>query len=228
MNTPATVQEATIMLRPQGDACAAVTDEGQWLLLTPLNFAPGYDARFLKRWDRVRFVGDAKRTDARPEMRHVAARSMTVVRESKPQEQQHLLEMLTHCSLQIAEAQGLTLALLKPKAAKLHVEKKKTGAATTRNFGYHFLYSYQCDDGEFKTPYRDSEMDAMLDNLSKSYGEAKTVARIMQVYGKEYPGRGMLFVMGRESPREPWIICGVVVTDEAVGGVDLSSLDLVC
>ena len=213
--------------------CAGVTPEGEWLRLSPVSFRSPVEAMRYKRWDRVKFRAQATE-DARPESLRVATHSMEIVGEVPHSKRRSMFDRLVVHSLAEAEARGATLALIRPRELKLTVRRKTpeeiaaeqaayeqlAGAIATdalkpqKPFPFKFNYNYKTNDGAFEATYQDWEMGETLGNLSKSFGEAKTMSRMMQVYGKDYPNKGVAFVMGRSSASDSWNIHALICMDE--------------
>lgn len=249
------IPEAVILLRsaieprkPLAEAiyCAGVTPEGEWVRLSPLSFHRGQSARQLKRWDHVRFAVQQSATDGRPESRVVAKQSLAIVGECPPKHRQGLLAPLLVKSLADAVVHGHTLALVEPQAAQFVVQRAapadhakeiaahqklvEAGQAESDHapFPYRFSYKFTLQGTAAEASYQDVALNATLASLTKSYGEAQTVSRIMQLYGKTYPQQGMYFVMSRASIKaEQWVINEVITFDEVAVVPDLE-YNLVC
>lgn len=241
MNTLPDEAEAIVLVRSgsevrkQGEAtyCAGILPNGNWVRLSPLSFRDSAEAAQLKRWDRVRFRWRAAENDSRVESCTVQPHTMAIVGGLTQDERSDVVLPLETNSLKYAVQQGKTLVLVRPKEPKFMTQRKTQAQLDAehrdgaKNFPYRFSYKFSTDDGEYEAAYHDAEMNVTLANLSKSFGEAQTVSRILHVYGKEMPRKGMLFVMTRSAqPNDTWQICGILGLDE-VESADLRNLNLV-
>jgi len=80
---------------------------------------------------------------------------------------------------------------------------------------YWFKYRYRTDDGERHGKCQDWEIETTYFKWSKLYGCKEALAKIQQVFGEEYPEKGMRLAIGTHS-RYPdtWLINGVVRLNE--------------
>lgn len=214
--SPAQLEEAIILLRQgrQGaeEFCAGVTDKGEWVRLTPLSFHRGQSAKHLKRWDRVRFTAKETRGDTRLVVPH----SITIIGECPAKQRAELLDKVKVTGL--AAAAQRTLVLLQPKEAQMAIRKKTDAElkSDTDPFAYHFSYRFVTDDGPGDAAYHDKEMDATLTRLTKSFGEAGAVSRLIKTYGREYLQQGVYFIMTRETASAAWQIAAVMSRNEVM------------
>ena len=63
---------------------------------------------------------------------------------------------------------------------------------------------------------QDWETDAAFYNWSHHYGEQAALNHMQQVFGEDYPKKGMVLAMGTHSqyPDNPWLINGIIRLDE--------------
>jgi len=80
---------------------------------------------------------------------------------------------------------------------------------------YRFKYRYESEDGSREGTCQDWEIEATFYKWSKAYGESQALDRMDEVFGQEYPKKGMLLAMGTHS-RHPntWLINGIIRLDE--------------
>ncbi len=134
--------------------------------------------------------------------------------------------------------EGKTLALLRPRDLKFSIDRKSQAvlkeekekfqalAAQADMFNstplipyepcpYVFKYSYVTDDGEREGTCQDWETDAAFYNWSHHYGEQAALKHMQQVFGVDYPAKGMVFAMGTHSQYpDTWLINGIIRLDE--------------
>jgi hypothetical protein len=134
--------------------------------------------------------------------------------------------------------QGKTLALLRPKSAtfiienkpasKIAEERERFQAFTAQKDLFNskdliplepcpflFKYKYETDDGQREGTCQDWETDATFFNWRRQYGEKHALERMQQVFGVDYPAKGMVFAMGTHSQYpDTWLINGIVRLDE--------------
>lgn len=141
-------------------------------------------------------------------------------------------------SLATERARNRSLALLKPKDIRFVIERKsdskmaeesaefdqmrkqqdmfnQTEAVPYSPCPYQFKYTYLTDDGKRNGTCQDWEIEATFFKWRKLYSESSALTRIQEVFGAEYPEKGMLFAMGTHS-RYPdvWLINGVLRFDD--------------
>jgi hypothetical protein len=72
------------------------------------------------------------------------------------------------------------------------------------------------DDGAREGTYQDWEIDATFSKWCRLYGPDETIAKMIQVFGADYPSKGMLLAMGTHSLYpETWLINGVIRLDDS-------------
>jgi hypothetical protein len=57
-------------------------------------------------------------------------------------------------------------------------------------------HGYATDDGEREGTCQDWETDAAFYNWSRHYGEPAALKNMQQVFGEDYPKKGMVLAMG--------------------------------
>lgn len=218
--------------------CAGVNDKGEWLRLYPVSFRTLDQARQFRRWDRVRFRWKKAQDDPRPESLRVDHQSIEIIGELKQKERLNFLSRLEVTSINKVKAEGKSFALLRPRNPKFLIEKKspaelkdeeekfKAIAAQADMFNstplipfepcpYKFRYSYVTDDGEREGTCQDWETDATFYNWSRHYGEQTALKHMQQVFGEDYPAKGMVLAMGTHSLYpDTWLINGIIRLDE--------------
>ena len=212
-----------------------VTDAGEWLRLYPFTFqTDALGQRRFKRWDKIRFTPRAASDDKRLESVRIVPESVQNLGDMPYSKRREFISALETTNLQAAMEEGKTVVLLRPRKMMLHV-REKTGddfatdrqtleaveklqgpsAAPPKFYPFKFTYHFWTDEGNYESDYRDWDMHATFDNLSKSYGEAQAVARVIQLWGKEYLRKGVLFIMSRSSEALPyWNINGIISVEE--------------
>jgi hypothetical protein len=218
--------------------CAGVTPTGEWLRLYPVTFRKLDDVRQFARWDRIRFKWKKPKDDPRPESMRVDQQSIEIIGEMPKNERQRLLTPLEVTSLNAVRDQGKSLALLRPQKPQFVIEQKSADEIAQENANYEsiakqpdmfdtkalvplkpcpfrFKYKYKTDDGDREGTCQDWETDATFFNWRKHYGEEQALQQMKQVFGEEYPKRGMVFAMGTHSLYpDTWLINGIIRMDE--------------
>lgn len=218
--------------------CAGVGLDGKWLRLYPVSFRSLDDGQKFGRWDRIRFHWKLPTDDSRVESRRVDQDSITIVGQLKKPERQNFLGSLITTSLAKERAAKRSLALLKANILGFNFEKRTDAeiakeqerfdnlhaqqslfhtktAIPYRPCPYHFKYKYEIDDGKREGTCQDWEIEATYFKWTREYGETAALSRMQQVFGEEYPTKGMLLAMGTHSQYpETWLINGVIRLDE--------------
>lgn len=222
--------------------CCAATDlHGNWLRLYPVSFRSLTDGQKFARWDRIKFKWRLPTDDARKESRRVDQDSLEIVGELKKSERQRFLSKLIVESLDQERESGRSLALLKAEILEFKIEKKHVEEISSerRRFekfrkqkdlfnseaiipyeprAYRFRYRYETADGFRGGTCQDWEIEATFYNWSRYLGsEEAALKRMQEVFGDEYPAKGMLLAMGTHSQYpDTWLINGVVRLDDVV------------
>jgi hypothetical protein len=218
--------------------CAGVGLDGKWLRLYPVSFRSLDDGQKFGRWDRIRFRWKLPSDDSRVESRRVDQDSITISGQLKKSERQPFLGSLIVTGLNKERAEGRSLALLKAKITGFRFEKRTDAEiakeqdrfdnlrAQQNLFGvkpmipyrpcpFHFKYKYETDDGKREGTCQDWEIEATYFKWAKEYGEENALVRMREVFGEEYPEKGMLLAMGTHSQHpDTWLINGIVRLNE--------------
>lgn len=218
--------------------CAAIDLHGEWLRLYPVAFRSLEQGQKFGRWDRIKFRWRLPDNDRRIESRRVDQNTLAVIGSLKTSERQQFLARRIVTSVVKEREEGRSLALLKPEIlnfdvkrksdADLHKERAKFAALRTQTdlfntqpiipyqpCPFRFAYRYRTDDGEREGTCQDWEMEATYFRWSRELGESKALQEIQQMFGVEYPRRGMLLAMGTHSLYpETWLINGVIRLDD--------------
>ncbi|WP_407194616.1 hypothetical protein [Bradyrhizobium sp. STM 3566] len=219
--------------------CAGIDIYGNWLRLYPVAFRTLDHSRRFGRWDLIRFKWRLPKDDHRLESRRIDQDSIEIVGALKPSERSKFLSKAIVTSLNSERQARRSFALLKPlevnsfryeKKSKSDIDEEKETfdaiRAQTDLFSKHvvrtytpcpylFKYRYRTDDGVREGTCQDWEIEATFHKWSRRYGEAKALAEMQRVFGKEYPSNGMLLAMGTHSLHpDTWLINGVVRQDD--------------
>lgn len=224
--------------------CAGISLDGKWLRLYPVCFRTLDDGQKFGRWDRIHFKWRKPIDDPRVESMRVDQDSISIVGSLKASERERFLAPLIVTSLDREREKGRSLALLKARNLRFKASKReqKDVDADRARFDalrkqadmfntkaiipynpcpYEFKYRYQTDDGSREGTCQDWEMEATFFRWSRQHGEKDTLERMQQVFGTDYPTKGMLLAMGTHSLYpDTWLINGVVrlndVTQESL------------
>lgn len=219
--------------------CAAVDLYGKWLRLYPVSFRHLEPGRRFGRWDRIRFKWRTPADDRRIESRRIEQQTLNIVGKLKESERASFLGNAVVTSLDQERQAGRSLALLRPeikrfwheektdeeigqertKFAKLRQQQELFGAADVVPYDpcpLRFKYSYRTDDGDREGTCQDWETEATYFRWVKEYGQTATLEKMYQIFGRDYPAKGMCLAMGTHS-RFPdrWLINGIVRLDIA-------------
>lgn len=221
--------------------CAGIDLQGKWLRLYPVSFQLLDDHRKFARWDRIRFNWRLPNDDQRPESKRVDQNSIEICGSIKPRERPDFLARSVVTSLRREREAGRSLALLRaeivdfviePKTeaelaeelAKFEADRAQADLFTKQSIPYQpcpyrFKYRYRMEDGTWFGTCQDWETEATYFRLENELGRAAALARMSQVFGNEYPRKGMLLAMGTHS-RYPdtWLINGVIRLTETNQG----------
>ncbi len=218
--------------------CAGVTPEGEWVRLYPVSFRKLEDVSKFGRWDRVRFKWRKPKTDMRPESVRVDQQSIEIIGEYPKSERERLLAKLEVKGLKQVAAEGKSLALLRPQQPKFSFERKTDEDIAKERHAYQevlkqkdlfdnkallplepcpykFKYKYTTEDGSRDGTCQDWETNTTFFNWRRNYGEQQALESMQQVFGEEYPKKGMAFAMGTHSLYpDTWLINGIIRLDE--------------
>jgi hypothetical protein len=213
-----------------------VSSEGAWVRL----YVPQSNAiehrKPISRWKRVKFKWKRSAADSRLESRDVDPRSIVITGELPQSERFRFLNLLEVNDLNEVTKQGKSLALLRPKNTRFFIQRKTDQEMVTEKNAYQqavmrklsptylklmepciyrFKFHYETDQGAFDGTYHNSEINAVFFKLAESFGEPQALIRMIQVLGKEYPSKGMIFAMEQSlDPSKAWFINSIIVGDE--------------
>ncbi len=218
--------------------CAGITESLEWRRQFPIKFRELEDERF-RRWDWIEY--DWRKPgaqDPRPESRRVQEGTIKVTGHLKnPKERSELLNRLLVGSISEAEENGKTLALIKPitpifswkKKTQAQIDKETVAYAQAVSqlsfFGserealspcpYEFRYNYQTSDGRpHSHKCGDWETSATYFRRENALGSEAALNSMKQTFGKDYPTKGMAFVMGTHSKYpDTWLLVGILRID---------------
>ena len=217
--------------------CAGIDLYGNWLRLYPVSFRHLDQDKKFGRWDKIKFDWRLPSDDDRPESRRVDHNSIEILGSLRASERQNFLNNAIVTSLNSERETGRSLALLKPEIIDFLIERKSpedlhaealrfkairdqgdlfsTKVAPYRPCPYRFQYKYRTDDGIRTGTCQDWEMEATYFKWSRLQGEPKALDSMKQVFGEDYPKKGMLLAMGTHSKYpETWLINGIIRLDE--------------
>lgn len=219
--------------------CAAIDLHGNWLRLYPVSFRSLDDGQKFGRWDRIKFKWRLPTDDPRTESRRVDQASLEIVGKLKKSERQRFLSNLIVQSLDTERKAGRSFALLKAEIVEFKVEKKSEEEVSGEkqrfeNFRrqedlfnseaiipyepceYRFKYRYRTADGMREGTCQDWEVEATFYNWCRHFGdEVSALNRMREVFGAEYPAKGMLLAMGTHSQYpDTWLINGIIRLDD--------------
>lgn len=216
--------------------CAGVTEKREWRRQYPIRFRTL--ASKFQRWDWVEYNWRMPTGDLRPESRRVQEETIQTVGKMKASERSRFIKPLILPSTDDAAAQGKTLTLIRPLRPKLSSSRKSEEELDAERRAYHlvasqqslfdeelselepcpytFKYTYETADGKSHSAVcGDWETAATYFRFAKQFGSEAALDRLSEIFGKEYPYKGMLFAMGTHSRRaNQWLLVGVIRADE--------------
>ena len=226
--------------------CAAVTNTLEWMRLYPVSFRYLKDGQKFGRWDRIEVQWRRPKADKRPESYRIDQDGLTIVGKMKEGERARLLDPICVASLRAEREAGRTLALLRPdeifefraeqkSLADIHKEEDRMSAMRAQGdllngaesegvvplepCPYRFVYRYRDADGEHRGTCQDWETDATFYRFRREHGDAGALRRMTEIFGDDYPRRGMALAMGTHSRRpDQWLVNGVIRLDRAGHG----------
>jgi len=224
---------------------AAIDAYRNWLRLYPIAFRHLDDRQKFTRWDRIRFrwrLPDIHR-DNRVESRNVDHQSIEVIGNLRKEGRAAFLDPMVVHSTKKERAEGRSLCLIQPESPQFFVRRRSAEAMQQRKTEYakllkspdlfavkeliplqpapyEFGYQYRDDDGNHECLCHDWEIEQTYLNWSRKYGEKDTLYKLHELFGRRFPGEGMMFAMGTHS-RYPdiWMIIGVIKIARPVQGV---------
>lgn len=218
--------------------CAGVTAHGEFKRLFPIRFRHLADEAAFKRWDWVNFKFLPPKQDRRPESCRVMEDSIQVNGNMPPRDRSPFLNRLVSPSAKAAEANGQSLALIRPRNTHFYFKKKKhdeleqerrtyADAARQGSFfdeelkalepsPYEFRFKFDDEAGHHDYANGDWEAHAMYFNgLRRERSEQATLNWMSRIFNEEYPRKGMLFCVGNMAKRpHTWQLLGVLRVDD--------------
>lgn len=218
--------------------CAGVTLSKEWVRLFPVRFRILSGDKQFRRWQWVEYQWIKPKDDRRVESQRLQEESISIGHTMPPRERPEFLRPLILPSTDEAAAQGKTLTLIRPVEPifsyrrktdqEIEIEKAEyVRVASQRSFldpdlrafdpsPYFFGYKYKSEDGKkHKHQCGDWETAATFLNWRRKYGEAKTLDKMTQTFGEDYPSKGVVFAMGTmfRYPKN-WLLVGVIRLDQ--------------
>lgn len=221
--------------------CAGLDRLGNWVRLYPVSFKLLSDAQRFKRWDHIRYRWSRPKAskDLRTESRRLDPNSVEILSELKQANRNPLVARCVVTSLKQEIEKGRSLALLKAeivdfwheKRPQDEIEKREKVLASLqaqddlfvspslipqRICPYSFKYRYRDDDTVHDGTCQDWETEQTFFARRRDLGSEKAALEWMaQMFGQQYPQRGMALAMGTHRYRtEQWLINGVVRLNE--------------
>lgn len=218
--------------------CAGVTPGGEFKRLFPIRFRHLSDDASFGRWDWVDFKYRPPTSDRRKESCHVMEDSILVNGCMPPKDRPSFLNRLVSGSVKAAEANGQSLALIRPRNTQFYFKKKKpdeleeerrTYAEAARQGSffdeqlkalepspYEFRFKFEDEAGPHDYANGDWEAHAMYFNGRRREGSEQAALDWMsKKFNEEYPRKGMLFCVGNMAKRpQTWQLLGVLRVDD--------------
>jgi hypothetical protein len=213
----------------------AATPAGKWVrLYQPLS----KDSLPFRRWTHIKFTSKASVSDPRPESYDIEPECTRLIGELPQSIRYDFLSTLQANAMSGVLPENSGLKLVRPRRAQFSFEKKTQDEwieeerlyefiARRNSFPgvtksqkccpYKFKYIYSSDDGDHEMLCKDSSLDNAFFELCQNVGETKALMRMVLLFGKEYTGRGMIFIAGAD-PSSPdiWFINSIINMDEVL------------
>ena len=218
--------------------CAGVTAQGEFKRLFPIRFRHLDDDVAFKRWDWVDFKYRRPTRDRRMESCHVMEDSIQVSGTMPARDRSTFLNRLVSPSVKAAEANGQSLALIRPRNTQFYFKMKKPAElederrtyAEAANQGsffderlkvlepspFDFRFKFEDATGAHDYANGDWEAHAMYFNgLRREGSQQGTLEWMTKVFNEHYPSKGMLFCVGNMAARpQTWQLLGVLRVDD--------------
>ena len=223
--------------------CAGIDRDGRWVRLYPVSFRQLEDAQRFKRWDHIRYRWSRPKAskDVRTESHRVDPNSIEILRPLKQADRNRLVARCAVTGLEKEREEGRSLALLKAeildfRAVPKSKEDMEEGARVLellraqqdlfatqsaslvpmRICPYEFKYRYRDDDGEHTGTCQDWETEQTFFARLRDLGSEKAALDWMaQIFGVDYPAKGMALAMGTHRYRaNQWLINGIIRLDD--------------
>lgn len=228
--------------------CAGIDRNGNWVRLYPVSFRLLEDAQRFKRWDRIRYRWSNPRAvqDVRKESRRLDPHSVEILGHLRVQDQRRLVARCAVDSLDREAAAGRSLALLKVEVLEFWADRLSSAellerdrvlaelrdrtdlfapAASLvprRSCPFAFKYRYRDADRERTGTCQDWETEqTFFARLRDTGSEQAALSWVLNMFGEQYPERGMALAMGTHRRRPQWLINGIIRLD------DVPQMDLI-
>lgn len=213
--------------------CAGLDAKGNWLRLYPIVYGRLKKDQTFMRWDRISFTWRYPKSDARKESRRIEETSIAIIGKLKEKERSQFITDKIVSSLKEEYNKGNSLALLCAKNYKFSYERKNPAEIKkeeelllsyrkqtdlfsdsfipTQPCPFQFFYEYETDDGIRKGCCQDWETDTTFFKWRQKYDEQEALKKMQNIFGQEYPEKGMLLAMGTHSKYpNTWLINGII------------------
>lgn len=219
--------------------CVAGLDfDGSWHRLYPVPFRDLDPAQRFKRWDIIEFRWRTAPDDKRVESKRINPQSIRIVGSVRPKERHAFAQRAIVNSLDKQLDEGKSFALIRPENPRFSIIPyseeeliKETAARAslhtqTDMFSdpsiskepppYRFNYKFNFDGKKRSYNCIDWETEATFFKWRGKYGELKTIEKMIEKFGDEWPRRGIAFAMGthRNPNWKNWLLSGVLRVDQ--------------
>ena len=217
--------------------CTVVTLQGEWVrLYTPLKFL--VDTKGMRRWSRIAFKCKSSEIDRRPESYDVDSDSIKIIGEWPLSKRLSFLSGLGTGQFDSVINNGKSLAIAWPSVPLFFLNRKTDEQfqreqqiyniaiqnlhaddagiiAKYKPCPYEFKYTYSQENEAYEGICNDWRINSVFAQLSHGFGEARALMRMIQLLGKEYPSKGVIFIL-ESHPLSPklWYISSIIKTGE--------------
>lgn len=215
---------------------AGIDISGNWVRLYPVSFRYLGEPQKFSRWDLVKYRWRRPTTasDDRDESRRVDPDSIQILGQLPAKERNSFLNRVAVTGLKKERDSGRSLALLRIEFLEFKYRRKSTEDLAKEiaihkqlrdqsdlfvaeqiipreACPYAFIYRYRDEDGEHEGTCQDWETEATFFRRRSEMDEARALAWMQNMFGVEYPKRGMALAMGTHRYRsDQWLINGVI------------------
>lgn len=219
---------------------AGIDTSGNWVRLYPVSFRYLGEPQRFRRWDLVnyRWRRPTTTSDDRDESRRVDPDSIQISGQLPAKERNSFLDRVAVTSLKRERESGRSLALLRIEVLEFKCRKKSPDDLAKEMAihkqlrdqsdlfvaeqiipreacPYSFIYKYRDADGEHEGTCQDWETEATFFRRRSETDEQRALAWMQNMFGAEYPKRGMALAMGTHRYRsDQWLINGVIRLNE--------------
>lgn len=216
---------------------AAIDDYGNWQRLYPVPFKDLDGYQRFGRWDRIRYSWTKPTDDNRLESRKIDPQSVERLGSVRKLERHSFAPRAIVRDLNAAKARGLSLALIRPEnvrfryenAPEKEIQRSRRERAKIHNqldFLSETIVSKEPCPCLFKFDYEhngatrtgtciDWETEATFFKWRAQYSEEDALLRMRNLFGEEYPKRGMAFAMGTHRVWNNWLLSGIIRVDHS-------------